>query len=277
MANGAPTGVGTTAVGVAVMRMTESAREDRLFDDPLAAAFVAGAGWEPPPPEELDAERRERFGALAAWVSARTRFLDDLLLDATAAGGIRQVVLLGAGLDARAFRLEWPAGVRLFEVDTAEMLGFKQRVLDEQQAQASCERVTIAIDLREDWPAALRTAGLDLEAPVAWVIEGLLVYLDEDSVDRLMRHVGALSAPGSRLGITASSSGSCDAWRSTVGEQVSAMWISALPDEPEPWLAGYGWAARALDARDKLVAYGSRAPPRDNGRAPTWLIDAVRA
>ena len=87
---------------------------------------------------------------------------------------------------------------------------------------------------------------MDLEAPAAWVIEGLLVYLDEDSVDRLMRHVGALSAPGSRLGITASSSGSSDAWRSTVGEQVSAMWISALPDEPEPWLADYGWTAESL-------------------------------
>jgi len=276
MADDAPTGVGTTAVGVAVMRMAESARPDRLFDDPFAAAFVAGAGWEPPPPEQLDDERRKRFGAMAAWVSARTRFLDDLLLDATAAAGLRQVVLLGAGLDARAFRLPWPAGVRLFEVDTAEMLSFKQRVLDEQQAQARCARVTVSIDLREDWPAALRKAGLDPEAPVVWVIEGLLVYLDEGSVDRLMRDVATLSSPGSRLGITASSPGSCDAWRSTVGDEVSAMWISALPDEPEPWLAGYGWAARAFDARDKLVAYGRPAPPRDNGRAPTWLIDARR-
>jgi methyltransferase (TIGR00027 family) len=189
---------------------------------------------------------------------------------------VRQVVLLGAGLDARAFRLDWPEGVRLFELDTPEMLGFKQRVLDEQGAEARCERVTVAIDLREDWPGALRTAGFEPGAPVAWVIEGLLVYLEEESVDRLMRDVAELSAPGSRMGVTASSARSCDAWRSTVGDEVSAMWISALPEDPEPWLRGYGWEATAVDARDKLRAYGRPAPPREGGAEPTWLIDARR-
>jgi methyltransferase (TIGR00027 family) len=167
--------------------------------------------------------------------------------------------------------------VRLFEVDTPEMLAFKERVLDERQARARCERVTVAIDLREDWPAALRMAGFDPEARVAWVIEGLLVYLDEDSVDRLMRDVASLSAPHSRMGITASSARSCDAWRSTVGDEVSAMWISALPEAPEPWLDGYGWSATAVDARDKLRDYGRSAPPREEVAEPTWLIDAVHA
>jgi len=277
MADDAPTGVGITAVGVAVMRMAESARPDRLFVDPLAGPFVAAAGWRPPAPDEITADRRGRLGAMAAWVSSRTRFLDDLLLDATAAGGIRQVVLLGAGLDARAFRLPWPAGVRLFEVDTPEMLGFKQRVLDEHGATPRCERVPVAVDLRDDWPAALRAAGFDPRARVAWVIEGLLVYLDEDRVDRLIRDVASLSAPRSRMGITASSARSCDAWRSTVGDEVAAMWISALPEAPEPWLDGYGWSATAVDARDKLRDYRRPAPPREDGAEPTWLIDAVRA
>jgi methyltransferase (TIGR00027 family) len=277
MADDAPTGVGTTAVGVAVMRMVESARPDRLFEDPLAGPFVAAAGWRSPDPDEIPADRRGRLGAMAAWVSARTRFLDDLLLHATGAAAIRQVVLLGAGLDARAFRLPWPSGVRLFEVDTPAMLAFKERVLDEQGAVPRCERVPVAVDLRDDWPAALRAAGYDPGAPVAWVIEGLLVYLDEDSVDRLMRDVASLSAPGSRMGITASSARSCDAWRSTVGDEVSAMWISALPEAPEPWLVGYGWSATAIDARDKLCDYGRPAPPREDGAEPTWLIDALRA
>jgi O-methyltransferase involved in polyketide biosynthesis len=124
MADDAPTGVGTTALGVAVMRMAESARPDRLFEDPLAGAFVAAAGWRPPDADAIPADRRRRLGAMAAWVSARTRFLDDLLLDATGPsqsarrsagrrpggpacvpGAIRRVVVLGAGLDARAFRL----------------------------------------------------------------------------------------------------------------------------------------------------------------------------
>jgi methyltransferase (TIGR00027 family) len=97
------------------MRAWESARPDRLFEDPLAAEFVAAAGWERPRMDDVPPEARAALGRMASWVSARTRFLDDLLLDATA-GGVRQVVLLGAGLDARAFRLDWPDGVRLFEL-----------------------------------------------------------------------------------------------------------------------------------------------------------------
>jgi methyltransferase (TIGR00027 family) len=275
VARDAPTGVGSTAVGVAAMRAWESTRPDRLFEDPLAAEFVAAAGWERPRMDDVAPEGRAALRRMASWVSARTRFLDDLLLDATA-GGVRQVVLLGAGLDARAFRLDWPDGMRLFELDTAEMLGFKQRVLAEAGARARCERVVVPTDLRGDWPAALRAAGFDPAAPVAWVIEGLLVYLDEDSVDRLMQGVAALSAPGSRLGLTASSSASIDSWRSTVGEGVSELWVSALPEAPEPWLAGYGWIPSTYDSRDRLAAYGRTVPERERGGAPTWLIDARR-
>jgi methyltransferase (TIGR00027 family) len=258
------------------MRALESARADRLFEDPLAAAFVAGAGWEPPDPASIEPSTRHRLGTMAAWVSARTRFLDDLLLDA-AAEGIRQVVLLGAGLDSRGFRLPWPDGVRMFELDTPEMLGFKERVVAERGAQAASERILIEVDLRDDWVGALRAAGFDDTAPVAWVIEGLLVYLPEDGVDRLLRDVSALSAPGSRMGLTASSAGSIDSWRDTVGEQVSALWISSMPADPEPWLAGYGWTATAYDSRERLGAYGRPVPPRDPGATPTWLIDARRS
>ena len=194
-----PSGVGATAIGVAAMRAAESERQDRLFEDPLARAFVTGAGWPRIGLEDVEPERRAGLIALSAWVSARTRFLDDLLLDATNEG-VRQVVLLGAGLDARAFRLPWPDGVRVFELDTAAMLDFKQRVVDGIAAQPRAERVVIRIDLREDWPGALRAAGFDPDAPVAWVVEGLLVYLDEASVERVMDDIGALSAPGQPFG-----------------------------------------------------------------------------
>ena len=190
-----PSGVGATAIGVAAMRAAESERQDRLFEDPLARAFVTGAGWPRIGVEDVEPERRAGLIALSAWVSARTRFLDDLLLDATNEG-VRQVVLLGAGLDARAFRLPWPDGVRIFELDTAAMLDFKQRVVDGIAAQPRAQRAVIRIDLREDWPGALRAAGFDPDAPVAWVVEGLLVYLDEASVERVMNEIGALSAPG---------------------------------------------------------------------------------
>jgi methyltransferase (TIGR00027 family) len=275
MAEDAPTGVGTTAIGVAALRAAETARPDPLFADPLAAAFVAGAGWERPSIEDFEPERRAGLIALVAWVAARTRFLDDLLLDA-AASGVGQVVLLGAGLDARAFRLDWPDGLRLFELDTPEMLDFKQRVLDETGAEPRSERVVIRIDLREDWPAALRAAGFDPAAPAAWVVEGLLVYLDTDSVERVMADIGALSAPGSRLGLTSSSGASIDSLRTTVGEGVSALWISALPEDPVAWMAEHGWTATVQDSRDLLTAHGRAFPPPGPNRTPSWLIDGRR-
>jgi methyltransferase (TIGR00027 family) len=271
----APTGVGTTAVGVAAMRAAETMRPDRLFEDPLAAAFVAGAGWGRIEIEDVEPERRPGIIALAAWVSARTRFLDDLALDATASG-VRQVVLLGAGLDARAFRIHWPDGVRVFELDTPAMLAFKQRVLDDVGAMPRSERIVIPIDLREDWPAALRAAGFDGGAPAAWVVEGLLVYLDEHSVDRVMSDIATLSAPGSRLGVTSSSSASIDSLRAAVGTGVSSLWISALPEDIVPWMAGYGWRATAKDARELLADHGRTFPRRDPARPPSWLIDGRR-
>jgi methyltransferase (TIGR00027 family) len=271
----APTGVGTTAVGVAAMRAAETRRPDRLFEDPLAAAFVAGAGWGRIEIEDVEPERRPGIIALAAWVSARTRFLDDLVVDAIASG-VRQVVLLGAGLDARAFRLPWPGGVRVFELDTPAMLAFKQRVVDEVDAKPRSERIVIAIDLREDWPAALCEAGFDAGAPAAWVVEGLLVYLDEHSVDRVMRDIAALSAPGSRLGVTSSSSASIDSLREAVGAGVSSLWISALPEDIVPWMASYGWAATAKDAGEVLAEHGRTSPRRDPSRPPSWLIAGRR-
>jgi methyltransferase (TIGR00027 family) len=275
VAEDAPTGVGTTAIGVAAMRAAESQRPDRLFDDPLAAAFVEGAGWGRPRIEDLQPERRDGLIALAAWVSARTRFLDDLLRDA-AADGVRQVVLLGAGLDARAFRLDWPAGTRLFELDTPEMLAFKQRVLAEEGAAPRGERVAIPIDLREDWPGALRAAGFDAAAPVAWTVEGLLVYLDADAVERVMGDIGTASAPGSRIGITASSGASLDGLRRSVGDEVSSLWISALPADPVAWMAEHGWSATATDARDLLAAHGRTFPEPVVVRRPSWLVDGRR-
>lgn len=134
-------------------------------------------------------------------VVARTVFLDELVI-AACADGARQVVLLGAGFDTRAFRLPWPPGVRCFELDTQDVLDSKQQVLTAQHAVPGCERITISGDLRDDWPAALRAAGLRPDEPTAWVAEGLLVYLSPDDVDQLLDRVTDLSAPGSRLGLT---------------------------------------------------------------------------
>jgi methyltransferase (TIGR00027 family) len=145
------------------VRAEETARPDRLFADPLAAAFAAAGGLEPGA-----GPGGRRGAALRVWVVARTLFLDDLLAEA-GQQGCRQVVLLGAGFDARAFRLPWPPGTRCFEVDTPDVLGPKDQVLAAEEAVPGCERLVVPCDLRDDWPAALRAAlraaGLDPARP----------------------------------------------------------------------------------------------------------------
>ena len=146
--------VSRTAVGVAALRAYESSRPDRLFEDPYAAAFAEAGRAALPRTEDGHA----RLGALMyPQVVVRTRFFDDYLLG----GGCTQVVLLAAGLDARAFRLAWPPGTRLFELDLPEVLAFKDDVLAAHGATPACERVVVPADLREDWATALREAGFD--------------------------------------------------------------------------------------------------------------------
>lgn len=136
--------------------------------------------------------------SLGRHVVIRTRFFDDYLLDAAAAG-VRQVVLLAAGLDTRAFRLPWPGGVRVFELDLPEVLTFKAQVLARSGAAPCCGRAVLPVDLRTDWRGALLASGHDLGQPTAWLVEGLLIYLTATEAGRLLADITATSAPGSRL------------------------------------------------------------------------------
>jgi methyltransferase (TIGR00027 family) len=264
-----------TGVAVAAVRAAETRREDRLFDDPLAAAFVAASGWTPSaPPGD------SRVARLRAWIVARTVFLDGLLASACQAG-VRQVVLLGAGYDARAFRLPWPDGVRCFELDTADVLDGKAAVLDAQAARPTCERITVACDLQADWPGALLAAGFTPGDPTAWVAEGLLIYLEPDDVEALVADLSAMSAPGSRLGLTLTG-------RPTLAgdDGEPATWDIALrrsgaPHDPAAWLSGHGWpAAEVSTAADVLAAHGREDPaasdPASKRRRRGLLIDAAR-
>jgi methyltransferase (TIGR00027 family) len=200
--------------------------------------------------------------ALRVWVVARTVFLDDLLAEA-GQQGCRQVVLLGAGFDARAFRLPWPPGTRCFEVDTPDVLGPKDQVLTAEDAAPGCERLVVPCDLRDDWPAALRAAGLDPARPTAWIAEGLLVYLAPADVDRLLDTITGLSAPGSWLGLTMTTreAGSFD------GTRLKTLRQSQAPDDPAGWLGARGWAAEITGPREVLRAHGRPLPER--GR-PDW-------
>lgn len=273
-----PSGVWATAVGVARVRALESERENALFRDPLAQAFATAGGLGPSSPTLPgdEAARRRRLG-VAFSIVIRTKFLDDLLRHASASG-IRQVVLLGAGMDSRAFRLDWPAGTRLFEVDTAEPLDFKASVLRQERAVARCERITVPVDLRADWPVALAAAGHDPAVPTVWIAEGLLIYLPEDAVELLLARISAQSAAGSRMGLTLGSRGVIERFSADAAPgSAASMWVSEMPDDPVGWLAGHGWAADSHTLRERAAAYGrpfSTPPQYEEG--PGGLISAVR-
>jgi methyltransferase (TIGR00027 family) len=197
--------VGATATMVAASRAIASQGPDPLLDDPLADPLVRAVGL-PPFIRLLDGEvsfddgddpshaRRTRVEQMAV----RTRFFDGFFIAATEAG-IRQAVILASGLDTRAYRLPWPAGTVVYEIDQPQVIDFKTSTLADLGADPTAERRTVSIDLRDDWPTALRHAGFDVTQPAAWSAEGLLPYLPPEAQDRLFDNITALSAPGSQL------------------------------------------------------------------------------
>lgn len=197
-------GVGRTALAVAAARAIESCRHDRLIDDPHAAALVRAAGQGiafPTTPEALAAipdDERSWAERIDHYIGVRSRVFDDFLVEASGSG-VRQFVLLAAGLDSRAYRLDWPSGTALFELDQPKVLQFKRDHLD--GVEPTCAYRTVGVDLREDWPAALIAAGFDVTAPTGWLAEGLLPYLPGQAERDLLATVTELSAPGSRLAV----------------------------------------------------------------------------
>lgn len=252
-------GVGKTALGAAMIRARESRRGDRLFDDAYAQAFVDAAPGAFPEAQESEEQRaspgasgasgaRASVGAvLYAHGVIRTRFFDDYPASATAAG-CRQVVLLAAGLDTRAFRLAWPSHTRVFEVDLPDVLDFKDTVLAARNAVPRCERTTVPADLRQDWTDALATAGFDPAGPAAWLAEGLLLYLTADEARRLLTGVTQFSAPGSRLSFEHSPVDAAalagQARQMPALRQYAALWKGGLGDDAPGWLAGHGWQSQ---------------------------------
>jgi len=200
------TSVGATATGVAVGRALANRADNPLIDDPFAEPLVRAVGvdfFTRLASGELDAAEVDgggEFGMqrMGDMMAVRTRFFDDFFIEA-AGSGIRQAVILASGLDARAYRLDWPDGTTVYEIDQPQVIEFKSRTLAELGAQPTAYRRTVAVDLRDDWPAALQAAGFDPGQPSAWSAEGLLGYLPPDAQDRLLDTVTELSAPGSRI------------------------------------------------------------------------------
>ena len=204
--------VGVTAVMVAAARARETDSADPLIRDPYARILVAGADtgvWEkflePDMQERIstaDPEAAALFANMLSYQAVRTHFFDTFFTNAAAAG-IRQVVILASGLDSRAYRLVWPEGTVVYEIDQPKVLEYKAATLVKHGAAPTAERREVAIDLRQDWPAALQAAGFDPARPTAWLAEGLLMYLPAEAQDRLFEQIGELSAVGSRISVEA--------------------------------------------------------------------------
>jgi methyltransferase (TIGR00027 family) len=201
------TSVGATATMVAAARAVASRAPHRLIDDPFAEPLVRAVGvdfftrWATGQLDPADVDPPDTawgMRPMADLMAARTRYFDSFLLDATAAG-VRQAVILAAGLDARGYRLAWPNGTKVFEIDQPQVIEFKATTIAGLGAKPTADLRAVPIDLRHDWPKALQGAGFDASQPTAWIAEGLVAFLPPAAQDSLLDNVTALSAPGSRL------------------------------------------------------------------------------
>lgn len=297
--------VGSTALGVAAARAAETESDNPLIHDPFARAFLEAAGesrWtlvanpvaaELGDLEDVAPELRAHRQVMVDFMAVRTAFFDEYFLQA-AESGIRQVVILAAGLDARAWRLPWPDGTTVYELDQPKVLEFKSTTLQRRGAQPTAQLVNVAVDLRQDWPTALQQAGFDASLPTAWSAEGLLRYLPAQAQDLLLERANALSPCDSRLAVNAPAKSAWDpdlnARRREQSQRIRTLMSRVLDTEmpdlddlwyPEErtdvtsWLGEHGWDASATTMAEMLSRYG-RDVPGDDIRPPTDFVSARR-
>ena len=267
--------VGATATAVAASRALASRGPDPLIEDQYAAALVNAVGishFVEVAEGQLDVDD-PLFSArqMCEHIAVRTRFFDQMFIDACAAG-IRQAVILASGLDTRAYRLAWPAGTVVFEIDQPAVIDFKTQVLTEAGATPAAERRTIGVDLRDDWPRALRDGGFDPGRPTAWIAEGLLIYLPPEAQDRLLDAVTELSAPGSRLATEHMDAQALTGdWAKAMTERgrrlgstidLTELFYTGPRNSAADHLGAQGWSVTVQPNSDAYTANGF-APPAD--------------
>lgn len=274
------TSVGSTAVMVAAARAGETDRPDALINDPYARLLVSGAGtgmWESMLDESMadrvaaaDPEAATIFAHMGNYQAVRTHFFDRFFTEAVESG-IRQVVILASGLDSRAYRLDWPAGTHVFEIDQPKVLEYKAQTLAAHDVRPAAVLHEVPIDLRQDWPSALREHGFDPAQPTAWLAEGLLMYLPADAQDRLFDQITALSAPGSRVSAEAVShqdESRREEFRARFEKFADQLGIERKidigdltyndPDRADltEWLNGHGWTASGVPSIEEMKRLG---------------------
>src|SRR5277367_2702718 len=298
------TSVGTTAVMVAAARAAETDRPDPLIRDPYAKLLVSEAGtgvWENmldgsllDKVEAIDPEAAAVFQHMRSYQAVRTHFFDAHFTGAVAAG-IRQVVILASELDSRAYRMDWPAGTTVYEIDQPKVLEYKSATLAAHGATPSADRHEVAIDLRQDWPAALIAEGFDPKAPTAWLAEGLLMYLPAEAQDRLFTQITELSAPGSRVAAETAANHADERrqeMRDRLDRVAAKLGIERTVDiqdliyqdddraDVAAWLNDHGWRATGQNSGDemrRLDRWVEDVPSGDDRDALSQFVTAERA
>ncbi|WP_434088840.1 SAM-dependent methyltransferase [Amycolatopsis japonica] len=285
--------VGTTATMAATARAMATRADRSLIDDPFAEPLVRAVG--------VDSLTRLASGETApgelveqVWIDVakvRTKFYDEFFLDATEAG-IAQVVILASGLDSRAYRLPWPAGTVVYELDQPQVIEFKTRTLAELGAEPTADRRAVAADLRADWPAALGAAGFDPALPTAWSAEGLLGYLPPEAQDDLLDRITELSAPGSRVATESRPNPRpgeedetkerlnrmSERWREqSVDTDMARLRYFGARNEAGPYLADRGWTLTGISIRELFAVNGLPALTDDGMRMGDMLyVSGIR-
>ena len=279
--------VGATALGVASARAAETESDNPLISDPFARVFLDAVGdgawnWHSAhqlPPELLEAEPEVplQMQAMVGYMASRTKFFDTFFLEATQSG-IRQAVILAAGLDSRSWRLPWPDGVTVYELDQPKVLDFKASTLTEHGAQPACNRVAVPVDLRQDWPKALQQAGFDASVPSVWSAEGLMPYLPAAAQELLFDRIQGLTVTGSRVAVEALGPTFLDpetrAKRRARTERVRAVLAKVDPQREIPrmdelwyfeereavgdWFGRHGWNVTVTPSFELMASYDRR-------------------
>jgi methyltransferase (TIGR00027 family) len=297
--------VGATALGVAAARAAETASENPLINDPFARVFVEAAGegmwsiYADPAllarAGEIEPDLRARIQLMIDFMATRTAFFDEFFLGA-ADSGVRQVVILAAGLDARTWRLPWPDGTVVYELDQPKVLDFKSKTLREHGAQPAAQLVNVPIDLRQDWPKVLQEAGFDASRPAVWSAEGLVRYLPAQAQDLLFERINSLSVEGSWLASNVPDAGFTDPNRverqredmrrlraaaaklvDTEVTDVDDLWYPEERTPVDAWLREHGWDVATVSFPELMARY-DRSIPRgsEDSMPPTLYVSAQR-
>jgi methyltransferase (TIGR00027 family) len=284
--------VGATALFVAASRALEANKPEPLVVDPYAEIFCRAVGGEwadvldgRAPDNKLMSEFGRHF---VNYQAARTKYFDDYFY-AAADAGVRQVVIPAAGLDSRAYRLAWPDGTVVFELDQPQVLDFKRDVLTRRGEAPTAERREIAVDLRGDWPQALRQSGFDPSAPSAWVVEGLLVYLPAAVQGELFTGIHDLTVRGSHVAVDDGKPFSEELFKAAREEEHASddgnRFFTLIYNEQHApaidWFTEHGWQGEAIDLPDYFRHIARPLPDPDSEAGPMFrsisLVSAVKA